>query len=86
MSRVSLRTLLVTLVVVTFASLDLQSVAAYPDHPIHLLVPYPAGGPNDVIARLIAHKLDDEFGQQIVVENRPGGSGNTAVIATARRR
>jgi tripartite-type tricarboxylate transporter receptor subunit TctC len=37
-----------------------------------------------VIARLIAHKLDDKFGEQIVVENRPGGSGNTAVIATTR--
>jgi tripartite-type tricarboxylate transporter receptor subunit TctC len=58
--------------------------AAYPDRPIHLLVPYPAGGPNDVIARLIADKLDRSLGQQVVVENRPGGSGNTAVIATAR--
>jgi tripartite-type tricarboxylate transporter receptor subunit TctC len=84
MSRASLRTLLVTLAVITFASLDLQPVAAYPDHPIHLLVPYPAGGPNDVIARLIANKLDDKFGQHVVVENRPGGSGNTAVIATTR--
>jgi tripartite-type tricarboxylate transporter receptor subunit TctC len=57
---------------------------AYPDRPIHLLVPYPAGGPNDVIARLIANKLDDKFGQQVIVENRPGGSGNTAVVAAAR--
>jgi tripartite-type tricarboxylate transporter receptor subunit TctC len=84
MSRASIRTLLVTLAVVTFASLNPRPVAAYPDRPIHLLVPYPAGGPNDVIARLIAHKLDDNFGQQVVVENRPGGSGNTAVIATTR--
>jgi tripartite-type tricarboxylate transporter receptor subunit TctC len=84
MSRATILAMLVTLAVVTFASLDPQPAAAYPDHPIHLLVPYPAGGPNDVIARLIAHRLDDKFGQQIVVENRPGGSGNTAVIATAR--
>src|SRR3984957_730086 len=84
MSRASLRTLLVTLAVVTIASLELQPVAAYPDHPIHLLAPYPAGGPNDVIARLVANQLDDTFGQQVIVENRPGGSGNTAVIVTAR--
>jgi tripartite-type tricarboxylate transporter receptor subunit TctC len=69
---------------VTLACLNSQFALGYPDRPIHLLVPYPAGGPNDVIARLIAHKLDDKFGQQIVVENRPGGSGNTAVIATTR--
>ena len=69
---------------VILACFSSQVAAGYPDRPIHLLVPYPAGGPNDVIARLIAHKLDDKFGQQVVVENRPGGSGNTAVIATAR--
>ncbi len=66
------------------AGAGVAPAAAYPDHPIHLLVPYPAGGPNDVIARLIADKLSSAFGQQIIVENRAGGSGNVAVIATAR--
>jgi len=61
-----------------------RPAVAYPDRPIHLLVPYPAGGPNDVIARLIADKLGNAFGQQVIVENRAGGSGNVAVIATAR--
>lgn len=75
---------MVILGALTLAGLGPQSAIAYPDHPIHLLVPYPAGGPNDVIARLIAHKLDENFGKQVVVENRPGGSGNTATIATAR--
>jgi tripartite-type tricarboxylate transporter receptor subunit TctC len=69
--------------VVSFG-LGLMPAGAFPDRQIHLLVPYPAGGPNDVIARLIANKLDDKFGQQVVVENRPGGSGNLAVIDTAR--
>ncbi len=68
----------------TLAGAGFRPAAAYPDHPIHLLVPYPAGGPNDVIARLIADKLGNAFGQQVIVENRPGGSGNLAVIATAR--
>jgi tripartite-type tricarboxylate transporter receptor subunit TctC len=88
MYRISSRALFLAsmfcVAVVTFTGLAPRSAAAYPDRPIHLLVPYPAGGPNDVIARLIANKLGERFGQQVVVENRPGGSGNTAVIATAR--
>jgi tripartite-type tricarboxylate transporter receptor subunit TctC len=70
--------------VVMLASLGLPPAMAYPDRPIHLLVPYPPGGPNDVVARLIANRLDDTLGQQVIVENRAGGSGNIAVIATAR--
>jgi tripartite-type tricarboxylate transporter receptor subunit TctC len=66
------------------ASLGISSAADYPTRPIHLLVPYPAGGPNDIIARLIGPKLADAFRQQVVVDNRPGGSGNLAVEATAR--
>ncbi|WP_213774461.1 tripartite tricarboxylate transporter substrate binding protein [Bradyrhizobium sp. dw_78] len=88
MCRFSPRALVVasffSIAAVVLAGLSPRPAMAYPDRPIHLLVPYPAGGPNDVIARLIANKLDDKFGQQVVVENRPGGSGNTAVIAAAR--
>jgi tripartite-type tricarboxylate transporter receptor subunit TctC len=74
-----------TVVVLFFlAGADVAAAAAYPDRPIHLLVPYPAGGPNDVIARLIADKLGNTFSQEVIVENRAGGSGNVAVIATAR--
>jgi tripartite-type tricarboxylate transporter receptor subunit TctC len=65
----------------------LSSVAlaqTYPDRPVHLYVPYPAGGPNDVVARLLGQKLSESLGQQIVIENRAGGSGNIAVEALAR--
>lgn len=58
--------------------------AEYPERIVHLLVPYPAGGPNDVIARLLSQKLGAAWGQQVVVENRAGGAGNIAVEATAR--
>lgn len=68
--------------VVTPASVRAQT--AYPERPVHLFVPYPPGGPNDVIARLIANQLEQKFKQQIVVENRAGGSGNIAVVAAAR--
>ncbi len=88
MCRFSPRALVVasffSIAAVMLAGLCPRPAMAYPDRPIHLRVPYPAGGPNDGIARLIANKLDDKFGQQVVVENRPGGRGNTAVIAAAR--
>ena len=71
------------LTILTFA-VPQQAAADYPDKPIHLIVPYPAGGPNDVIARIVGQKLSQSLGQQVVVENRPGGSGNIAVEFTAR--
>ncbi len=61
-----------------------RAAADYPDRPLHLLVPYPPGGPTDVVARLVADRLAVKFGWQVVVENRPGGSGHLALIAAAR--
>jgi tripartite-type tricarboxylate transporter receptor subunit TctC len=61
-----------------------RTAGAFPDRPIHLIVPYPPGGPNDVIARLLANKLDGELGQGVIVENRGGGNANLGVIAAAR--
>lgn len=57
---------------------------SYPTRPVHLYVPYPAGGPNDVIARLLGQEMSKSLGQQIVIENRPGGSGNIAIEALGR--
>src|SRR5262249_45307563 len=54
---------------------------AYPTRPVTLIVPYPAGGPTDQLARVIAPKFSDRLGQNFVVENVSGG-GTT--IATAR--
>jgi tripartite-type tricarboxylate transporter receptor subunit TctC len=62
--------------VATIASAGLADAADYPSRPITLVVPYPAGGGNDVIARLVAAKMSASLGQQIVVENR-GGAGST---------
>jgi tripartite-type tricarboxylate transporter receptor subunit TctC len=47
----------------------------YPNKSIRLIVPYPAGGANDIFARPIAKKLSDQLGQQVVVDNRSGASG-----------
>jgi tripartite-type tricarboxylate transporter receptor subunit TctC len=54
---------------------------SYPDKPIRLILPYTAGSPNDVLARLIAPALSARLGQPIIVENRPGGGTTTGVSA-----
>ena len=50
------------------------AVAAYPDRTVTIVVPYPAGGPTDQLARVIADKLSKKFGQNFIVENVTGGS------------
>lgn len=57
---------------------------AYPSKPIHLTVPWPAGGDTDIIGRLIAQKLSEGLGQPVVVNNRAGGSGSVGVEAMVR--
>src|SRR6476659_1742399 len=52
-----------------------QAVQAFPDRPVKLIVTSPAGGPPDIMARLLADKMGAALGQPIVVENRPGGAG-----------
>ena len=56
----------------------------YPARPITLIVPYPAGGGNDVIARLVAAKMSQNLGQPIVIENR-GGAGSAIGTRDAAR-
>ncbi|MBV8535362.1 MAG: tripartite tricarboxylate transporter substrate binding protein [Alphaproteobacteria bacterium] len=52
------------------------NAAEYPDKPVHLVVPYPAGGPVDVLARVLGQRLSDTLGQPFIVDDRPGASGN----------
>ena len=52
---------------------------AWPNKPIRMLVGFPPGGPTDVVARLVADKVQAQIGQRIVIDNRPGAAGNIAV-------
>jgi len=53
----------------------------YPNRPIRLLVPFPPGGPADILGRVIGQKMSESFGQQVIIDNRPGG--NTIIAAEA---
>jgi tripartite-type tricarboxylate transporter receptor subunit TctC len=61
-----------------------SSAQTYPARPVRLIVPFGAGGPTDVIARLVAQKLSERWGQQVYIENVPGAGGNTGVAMVAR--
>jgi len=58
--------------------------ASWPDKPVKLLVGYAPGGGADAVARLLSEKLSQKFGQQFIVENRPGASGTIAASSVAR--
>lgn len=57
---------------------------AYPRQPVTLVVPFPAGGPTDAMARVLAQKLGDRLGQQVIIDNRGGAGGGIAAELVAR--
>jgi len=73
---------LLALAVATLHDGAASAQTAYPSRPIKLIVPFPAGGPIDVMARLLGQKLSATFGT-VIVENRPGGGGTVGLKAVA---
>jgi tripartite-type tricarboxylate transporter receptor subunit TctC len=61
-----------------------QAQAAYPSQPIKFIVPYPAGGATDALARMVAQKLQDSWQQSVVVENKPGAGGTIGANLVAK--
>jgi tripartite-type tricarboxylate transporter receptor subunit TctC len=59
-------------------------IAGYPNKPVKIIVPFAAGGPTDVVARLIAQKLSEKLGQQFYIEDMTGAGGNIGMGAAAR--
>jgi tripartite-type tricarboxylate transporter receptor subunit TctC len=80
MRKLEILTLAVLSVVACVTPAAAQS---YPIRTVHVVVPYPAGGSNDIIARILAQKLFESFGQQVVVENRGGANGNVGAAVVA---
>jgi tripartite-type tricarboxylate transporter receptor subunit TctC len=63
---------------------SIAAAQTYPTRPVRLVVGFAAGQAIDILARLIAQSLSERFGQQFIVENRPGGGGNIATEAVVR--
>ncbi len=62
----------------------LARAQAYPSRPVRIILPYPAGGSADVVTRVVGRKLTEAMGQQFVVENKPGASGNIGLEQVVR--
>ena len=69
-----------------WVSSTLSSLAwsAYPDHPIRLIIPYAAGGPTDVLGRLVGQKMGEVLKQTVVIDNRPGAGANVGILAVSK--
>ena len=79
--RLALSVLLSTLAIASGSSI---AQTDYPNKPIRLIVPFPAGGGTDIYARLIANKLTERLKWVVVVDNKPGAGGNIGVDAAAK--
>src|SRR5258707_13140476 len=81
MTRIALTVLAL---IATLAPAAGQSDSSYPDRPVRIVVPFPAGSSTDLVSRVIAQKFSTKLGQQFVIENRPGASGNLGVDIIAK--
>jgi tripartite-type tricarboxylate transporter receptor subunit TctC len=75
----------VGLVVVALAAVAAPLQAqTYPAKPVRLILPFPPGGPSDILGRALSQKLSEQLGQQVIADNRPGAGGNLGLELTAK--
>ena len=72
------------ILVAAFACSVASAYAAYPDHPVTIVVPYSPGGAADAVARVIAARLATKLGSAVIVDNKPGASGTIGAAAVAK--
>ncbi|HZP79511.1 MAG TPA: tripartite tricarboxylate transporter substrate binding protein [Pseudolabrys sp.] len=84
MARSAMMAVVVALAAAALGTVHAAQAEDYPTRPVTLIVPYPAGGGADAIARLTAQKLSEGLGQQVVVENRPGAGSVIGTRAAAK--
>ena len=72
------------LVALALVAANVQAQDAYPAKPVKLILPFPPGGPTDILGRLISDKLSASLGQPVITENRGGAGGNVGAETAAR--
>ncbi|CAN5577466.1 tripartite tricarboxylate transporter substrate binding protein [soil metagenome] len=77
-------TAFVTAVLACSATMVQAQAQDFPNKPIHIIVPLPPGGSNDVLARVLGAKMSEAFNQPVIVDNKPGAAGNIATDFTAK--
>ena len=79
-----IRMLTLTLAAVLAIAVPREGHAQYPDRPLKLILPFPAGGAVDIVARLVAQKIADDLGKPVIIENKAGAGGIIATDAVAK--
>src|SRR5438105_1952646 len=74
--------ILLSLIFCSFAATAAEQ--SYPARPVKLVIPFPPGGSNDVVGRVVAMQLSERLGHSVVVENRGGGGGTLGINAAAK--
>src|SRR5690349_12394339 len=75
---------LVLALIVAFGAALAHAQSQYPAKPVRLIIPFPPGGSNDVVGRVVAAQLGERLGQGVVIDNRGGGGGTIGVNAAAK--